>query len=145
MNLVKILEIRYVLVGAGNVVFTLVAFWLVNNFWGNDIGLQSAYWLSAGLGVVNGFIWQRALVWRSKTAWHREFPKFLLLNFVIAVANSFLLHLFVTLLGCETYLSQILITIVLVATSFVVSRFWVFRTSDSIPLETELKLQRREK
>lgn len=144
MNVVKILEVRYVLVGAGNVAFTLAAFWVLNHFWGNEIGLQSAYWVSASIGLVNGFIWQRALVWRSKTAWHREFPKFLLLNIAIAAANSTLLHLFVTVLGFETYLTQFSITIALVLSSFVVSRFWVFRNGEAKRIETELLLKRGE-
>lgn len=118
---------RYVIVGVYNVAFTLGVFWLLDHFWGAEIGVQTVYWTSAVLGVINGFIAQRLFVWRSTGAWHGELVKFFALNAAVSTVNSFLLFLTVTLWHLAAFPSQVVITGLLTLTSFLVSRNWVFR------------------
>jgi putative flippase GtrA len=127
-------SVRYLFVGAYNVLFTLAAFWLLETLWGDDVGVQAVYWVSALLGVLNGFISQRLFVWRSRGAWHGELLKFLAVNVIVALANSALLFLTVTLWGLPAFPSQVAITAVLVVLAFFANRTWVFgaksRTTD---------------
>lgn len=120
--------IRYLLVGGYNVLFTLVVFWLLDRFLADVLGVQGVYWISAVLGIINGFIWQRLLVWRSRNRWHLEFLRFLALNLATSLVNSLLLLLVVQMGGQPAFPSQVVITAVLVVASYLVSRTWVFRS-----------------
>lgn len=119
--------VRYLLVGAYNVGFTLAVFWVLDTLWGEEIGVQAVYWISAVLGVINGFVFQRLFVWKSDAAWHGELLKFFLLNAAVSVVNSALLFVTVTLWHLPAFPSQVGITAILTITSFFVSRNWVFR------------------
>ena len=119
--------IRYLLVGGFNVGFTLGVFWLLDRLFSSSIGVQPVYWTSALLGIANGFLWQRLLVWRSRDRVHDEFLRFLGLNLGVSVVNSLLLLLAVDGLRFAAFPSQVVITAVLVVVSFVISRSWVFR------------------
>ena len=119
-------SVRYLVVGAYNVVFTLAVFWILDTLWGSVIGVQAVYWTSAVLGVLNGFIFQRLFVWRSTRAWHGELLKFFVLNAAASAVNSFLLYLAVTRWGFPAFPSQVVITGFLVVALFFVNRIWVF-------------------
>lgn len=119
--------LRYLIVGGGNVAFTLAVFWLFDRLWTDTIGVQAVYWSSSLIGIINGFIWQRILVWRSTGSWRKEFLKFVVVNLAVSIANSGLLFLTVTLIGWPAFLSQVAITAVLVLTTFLINRAWVFR------------------
>lgn len=119
--------IRYLVVGGLNVGFTLAVFWLLDRLYSRSIGVQSTYWISAFLGIANGFIWQRVVVWKSRNKWHKEFLKFLTVNIATSVINSLLLFLAVNVAGFVAFPSQVLITGLLVVASFLITRSWVFR------------------
>lgn len=128
--------VRYLLVGGFNVGFTLAVFWILDRLYSATIGVQAVYWISAVVGIANGFAWQRLVVWRSRNRWHAEFFRFLTLNLVVSVTNSLILLLAVEVLRFEAFPSQVVITGVLVIASFLLSRGWVFRsgrTSDVQP------------
>lgn len=120
-------SVRYIVVGVYNVAFTLVVFWLLDTLWGRTIGVQAVYWISAAMGVVNGFIFQRIFVWRSNSEWRGELAKFIVVNVAVSVVNSLLLFLAVTLWGLPAFPSQVVITGILVLTTFFVNRQWVFK------------------
>ncbi|NTV38400.1 MAG: GtrA family protein [Demequinaceae bacterium] len=120
--------LRYMLVGGFNVGFTLAVFWILDREFSSSIGVQPVYWMSALLGIANGFVWQRIFVWRSANRWHREFARFLVLNLSISATNSFLLFVAVSVMNLEAFPSQVVITCVLVVITFILTRGWVFRT-----------------
>lgn len=120
-------KIRYLGVGGFNVGFTLAMFWILDKLYAATIGVQAVYWISALLGVANGFVWQRLLVWRSSNRWHAEFLRFLMLNIIASVANSLLLYLAVDVAAFDAFPSQVFITAVLVVFTFLLTRNWVFR------------------
>ena len=121
-------SLRYLLVGGLNVVFTLVVFAILDWQFSAVIGVQAVYWISALLGIANGFVWQRLLVWRSRNQWHAEFLRFLLLNVSASILNSILLLIAVDVLRLRALPSQVVLTGVFVVVSFLVSRNWVFRS-----------------
>ena len=120
--------LRYLAVGGYNVAFTLAVFWLLDTLFTGPLGVQGVYWVSALLGIVNGFIFQRIFVWRSRNRWHSEFVRFLLMNLTTSVVNSFLLYLVVQLGRFPAFPSQVVITGILVVASFFIARTWVFRS-----------------
>jgi len=118
--------LRYLVVGVYNTLFTLAVFWVLDRFWGAHIGVQLVYWISAAVGILNGFLTQRVFVWRVRGAWRRELAKFAIVNLVVAVLNSLLLFVSVTLLGLPAFPTQVAITAVLVILAFFANRHWVF-------------------
>lgn len=129
--------IRYLVVGGFNVGFTLVVFWILDRLYSAAIGVQPVYWISAVLGIANGFIWQRLLVWRSRNRWHTEFLRFLTVNIITSLSNSLLLYLAVGLAKFAAFPSQVVITGLLVVMSFFLARSWVFRGSGIRAKQTE--------
>ena len=127
----KLRGIRYLLVGGFNVGFTLAVFWLLDMLYSATIGVQAVYWISALLGISNGFVWQRLLVWRSRNRWHAEFLRFLALNLVTSVTNSVMLYVAVDLARFYAFPSQVVITAILVVLSFLLARSWVFRSTQA--------------
>lgn len=129
--------VRYLIVGAYNTLFTLAVFWLLDTLWGETLGVQAVYWISALLGIVNGFVSQRIFVWRSQGAWHGELLKFVVVNVIVALANSGLLFLTVTLGGLPAFPSQVGITAVLVVLAFFANRTWVFDSRRVEPVDED--------
>lgn len=129
--------IRYGLVGAFNVGFTLAVFWILDREFSATIGVQPVYWISALLGIANGFVWQRVLVWRSGNRWQHEFARFLVLNLSVSTANSILLYVAVSLLRCEAFPSQVVITGILVIVTFFIARGWVFRARSTLTQDAD--------
>lgn len=122
---------RYLIVGGLNVGFTLTVFWILDRLFSETIGVQPVYWISALLGIANGFVWQRLLVWRSHGQWHFEFLRFLAMNLATSVANSLLLYLAVELARFDAFPSQVVITAILVVFTFLLTRSWVFGRADA--------------
>lgn len=134
-------SVRFLAVGSFNVLFTLAVFWVLDRFLSSTIGVQGAYWIAALLGIVNGFVWQRLLVWRSKSRWHAEFVRFLVFNLAASVVNSLLLLIAVEVLHLPAFPSQVVFTAVFVVISFLGNRGWVFRArtaSVSAPERTRI-------
>lgn len=129
--------VRYLIVGAYNTLFTLAVFWVLDTLWGETLGVQAVYWISALLGIVNGFVSQRIFVWRSQGAWHGELFKFFVVNVLVALANSGLLFLTVTLGGLPAFPSQVGITAVLVVLAFFTNRKWVFGSRPVEPVDED--------
>lgn len=128
MNRLSWQAVRYLVIGGLNVGFTLTVFWILDREFSSSIGVQPVYWISALLGIANGFVWQRIFVWRSGNRWHHEFAKFLVLNLSVSAANSLLLYVAVSLLQFDAFPSQVVITGALVVTTFLLARGWVFKT-----------------
>ncbi|WP_454169931.1 GtrA family protein [Microbacterium paulum] len=123
--------LRYLIVGGYNTLFTLAVFWVLDRLWGAALGVQPVYWISAVVGILNGFLTQRIFVWRVRGAWRRELAKFAVVNLVVAVLNSLLLFVTVTLLGLPTFPTQVAITSVLIILAFFANRHWVFARAAS--------------
>lgn len=123
--------LRFLVIGVLNVGFTLSLFSLLSLNFEHSVNIQVIYWASSLIGIINGFIWQRVLVWKKKSNWKSEFVKFITLNLAISCINSALLALLVQLWGWSSIPSQILITVVLVTISFIANKFWVFTSQNS--------------
>lgn len=119
--------IRYLIVGIYNVGFTYLAFSLLFLIYEKYIGIQWVYWISAVLGIVNGFFFQKTFVWRVKGSWKKQIAKFVLMNLVVSAINSLALFILVTKLMLNPYITQLLITLVLVICSYFISKLWIFK------------------
>jgi putative flippase GtrA len=119
--------LRYLLVGGFNTGFTLGVFWILDRLYSQTLGVQAVYWTAAFVGIANGFVWQRLLVWRSRNRWRAEFARFLAMNLAVSATNSLALYCAVSRAGFSPFASQVVITAALVALSFLLARSWVFR------------------
>lgn len=119
--------VRYLFVGTANVCVTYGIFSVFTFLFLNSWGIQGVYWVSSLLGIINGFYWQRRVVWKSDQRWQNQFLRFALVNIFVSGINAFLLYFFVTKLENNPYLAQAIITISLVIISFFITKIWVFR------------------
>lgn len=119
--------VRYLFIGFANVCVTYGIFSLFTFLFLNSMGIQGVYWISSLLGIINGFYWQRRVVWKNDQPWRNQFIRFAFVNITVSGLNAFLLYVFVTKIGNNPYLSQAIITICLVISSFFITKIWVFR------------------
>lgn len=124
--------VRYLLVGVYNVGFTFFIYSMLLFLVGATAHIQLIYWISALLGIINGFIFQKRFVWKDKQGWKSQIVKFLTLNLCISGLNSVALFVFVTQMRLNPYVSQLTITLVLIIFSYFVSRYWVFKNKNSV-------------
>lgn len=138
-SLVNKQVLRFLVIGVLNVGFTLCVFSLLSLNFEHTVNIQVIYWTSSLIGIINGFIWQRVLVWKAHSNWKTEFVKFVILNLAISCINSALLALLVQLWGWQSIPSQIFITAVLVAFSYIANKLWVFKTQQPL-VEVSVKV-----
>lgn len=134
---------RYLIIGTANVCVTYGLFSLFTFLFLDSWGIQGVYWGSSLLGLINGFYWQRRVVWKSHQRWQNQFLRFALVNIAVSCANAFLLYQFVTKGGTDPYLSQAIITIFLVIVSFLITKIWVFRNRSSANASMENNSSKR--
>lgn len=53
--------------------------------------------------------------------------RYILMHLLCMAMNATLIHTLVERIGVEFYLSQVLVTVIIAGTSFVLSRLWVYR------------------
>lgn len=119
--------IRYSAVGVANTGFTFGLFVVFQLTISSFVGLQATYWLAAVIGIGNGFLWQRLLVWKNSKVAVSVVVRFFAVNLSVSAINSLLLELFVSRLTWEPIPAQFVITVTLVPLSFLVLKYWVFR------------------
>ena len=126
-RLVGSTETRYVLVGAWNTLFGIGLFALLLHTMGHYVGYGWVLLLAQVVAVIQAHFSQRKLVWRSHGRFLPELGRFSVVYVVTYFVNLGLLALCVEVLGWPVLASQVIITIVLVITTFAVNRTWTFR------------------
>jgi putative flippase GtrA len=119
-------EVRYIIVGIWNTFFALFTFVVILNLFEEELELWLILTISSAIGVSQSFTTQRKFVWQSTNVVWREFPKFITVSTFQYLANIALLHVFTQWLGLPVLASQLVIMVILIMTTFVVFRLWVF-------------------
>ncbi len=116
--------ILFCIVGGMNTLITMFVFWLLNSVL--HINHLIASPIGYACGVVNGYLWSTALVFRQKKTAGNAL-KFILVNAFVMGVNTALMYLWVNVLGMVELLAQgvtILFTMVL---NFTLNKLWTFR------------------
>jgi putative flippase GtrA len=137
-------EARYVAVGAWNTFFSMAIFVVIQIAFSDVLTVTEALTTAFVLGVIQSFATQKKYVWRSSERVSEEFPKFLLISTLQYLSNVVLLRIFTLRFNMNVILSQILIASVLILTTYVVLKFWVFKVEGSDPAPDQTHPMARE-
>ena len=120
-------SLRYLVVGGWNFAFGYgvfaLGYALLNGTW-PDWAIAAA---AAVLGITMSFLTHRALTYRSRGCWWREYLRFYVVYGGQSLANVLLVWLLVTRLGCNAYAVQLVLNLALVVVSYWAHRLYSFR------------------
>lgn len=116
--------ILFCVVGGMNTLITMFVFWLLNQVLHVNHLIASP--IGYACGVVNGYLWSTALVFKKKKTAGNAM-KFILVNALVMGVNTGLMFVWVNLMGMQELIAQgvtILFTMVL---NFTLNKLWTFR------------------
>jgi putative flippase GtrA len=126
-------EVRYVVVGIWNTIFAFAVFALIATSFEESWSLVVILTVSSAIGISQSYVTQKKFVWISKNKVSHEFTKFVVVSISQFFANLVLLQIMTVRFGFAVLPSQLLITAILIAITFVGLKLWVFRTKAETP------------
>jgi len=123
--------LRYLVVGTWNTLFGIAVFTALQLAWGDRVNYLVVLSISQVVGVIQAHATQRFLVWRSKAPYLVELGRFGVVYLGSYIANAALLAFSVELLHAPVLPSQYVITVAVVAGTFVANRSWAFAHRDT--------------
>lgn len=119
--------IRFLVIGAWNTVFGVLAFALADATVGQVMGYPVALTLAFAAAIPQAHLSQRVLVWRSAGPYVPELVRFSGVFLGAFVVNLLLLVLAVEVLEAATLPAQIVISGLIAVSTLVIHRTWTFR------------------
>ncbi len=126
-------EVRYLVVGIWNTFFAYAVFALIATSFEEAWSLALILTVSSAIGISQSYLTQKKFVWNSKNKVSSEFTKFIVVSVSQFFANLVLLQIMTVHFGLAVLPSQLLITAILIAITFVGLKLWVFRTKTEAP------------
>ena len=118
--------IRYIIIGGWNTIFGFISLVVLKFTVMPPLNTVTAVTIASALSVIQSYVMQRKFVWRSNNEIHKEFPKFI----VIAISQYFVgLLLIIYFVDHRKYPllpTQLIVSLTLVAITFVLMRSWTF-------------------
>ena len=120
-------SVRFLVVGLWNFIFGYCSFavlyWWLNAWWSDWVIIIVA----TILGITMSFVTHRFITYRSTSVWWIEYLRFYVVYGVQFFINIVLVVVFVTHMGCNAYVVQMLISLILTVASFWVHKNFSFR------------------
>jgi putative flippase GtrA len=117
--------VKYGLVGASNTVLTFVTYTVLEKLVG--INYLIALPLGYGVGSLNSYILNRHWTFRAGDIAHTTAgTRFAIVQAIAIAANELLLYVFVHHLGIDKIAAQAILTVPVLAVTFVANRWWTF-------------------
>ena len=118
--------IRYLLIGSWNTIFGFGSLVILKLTFMPPLNTVAAVTIASVVSVIQSYVMQRKFVWRSRNEIHKEFTKFI----VIAISQYFVsLLLIIYLVDHRKFPllpTQFIVSLTLVAITFVLMRSWTF-------------------
>jgi len=114
--------IKFCGVGILNAIVSYGAFFLLVNYLYYLVALLIAHII----GVINSFLWNKYLVFKTKKFNLWEFIKFNLIYAVVFIVNAVSLFLFVDLINMDPIFAQLLLLPIITGISFFGQKLWTF-------------------
>ncbi len=126
--------IEFLKFSASAIICFVVDFLLFQLFFyilGSRAGLTYADTLSTyiarAISAPLNFILNRKVVFKSDTSLLKSILQYVLLAVFIVVVNSFLVHVFITVLGMNSWLSKVLVESILFVVNYLIQHFIIFK------------------
>ena len=87
--------------------------------------------IASAVSVIQSYVMQRKFVWRSKNEIHKEFLRFIFVALVQYVVGLLLVIYFVDHRKLSLLPTQFVVSLLLVAVTFLIMRSWTFTTKHS--------------
>jgi putative flippase GtrA len=117
--------VKYGVVGASNTVLTFVTYTVLEKLVG--INYLIALPLGYGVGSLNSYIFNRHWTFRARDIAHTTAgTRFAIVQGIAIAANELLLYVFVHHLGIDKIAAQAILTVPVLAVTFVANRWWTF-------------------
>jgi putative flippase GtrA len=120
-------KILYLVVGGWNTVFGYLSFMLLYQYLNNKIDATVILTMSYILSITNAFVGYKYFVFKTKGGGLREYFRFYIVYGWAYVANVLLLPLFLNVLKLSAYMSQAIITVMIVMMSYVFHKRFTFK------------------
>jgi glycosyltransferase involved in cell wall biosynthesis len=126
-------KLLYLVIGGWNTLFGFLAFsaayWLLVENAG--VPYYVAFVASYALATLNAYWGYKLVVFRTRTKFLREFPRFAIVYVVALGVNLVVFPWLTSTLGLNPYLSQAIFTVALVVGTYIVNRRFSFRQDES--------------
>jgi putative flippase GtrA len=119
-------SLRFLSVGFWNTCFSLGLFTSLLKFV-PELNVQVVLFITFSVGTLQSHFMQRNLVWKSTASYKVEFNKFLLTSALLYLCNAFLLEFASRYTSLSHLQIQVVVTFLLVVSSFFIQKFFVFR------------------
>ena len=118
--------IRYLLIGGWNTIFGFAVITILKFTAMPPLNTVAAVTIASALSVIQSYVMQRKFVWRSKNEFHKEFFKFVLISISQYVTSVMLMTYLVDFRKFPLLPTQFIVSLSLVAITFVLMRSWTF-------------------
>jgi putative flippase GtrA len=128
--------IRYVVVGGYNTVFGVAVFVALDLILADYIGHYLVLTIATVIGVANSHATQRRFVWLSSDTYLHELGRFSAVYAGFFFVNLLLLYVAHSVLAAPVIPAQIVITLIVVVSTFMIHRVWTFgprRSPEDVP------------
>ena len=123
-------EINYLMVGAWNTLFGYIVFALLYYFLSDYLASFIIVIINNVITVTNNYVWYKLLVFKTKGNFLREYLRFYAIYVVALVFNLIALPLMVDYFKLNAYLSQAIITVVIIIMSYLANNKFAFKNKD---------------
>lgn len=123
--------IRYFIVGIWNTTFSYLLFILLLKQNLYTLSYLHCLLLAGGIGILQSFITQKKIVWKTTSNYVQEFKNFTLASLLQIGLNFILLYILVDKMKLNEAFAQLLLTLVLASIMFLVQNTFVFRQKSS--------------
>jgi putative flippase GtrA len=117
--------LKFILVGVLNTAISFVIYSLLVVYF--SVNYIVANVISYGIGTANSYLWNKGWVFKSKENHSKLIYKFIGVNSITLMFNSFILYTSVKILGLNKLTSQIIATFLGMMINFVLNKLWTFR------------------
>jgi len=124
-------RIKYLFVGGWNTLFGYLAFSALYFLFGASVGYAPVLIASFVLGMLNNYFCYKWFVFKSSGSFIKEFPRFSLVYLVVLAANLVAFPWLTKTLGLNPYVSQLVFTVVVVVSTYIVNKRFSFRSEAS--------------
>lgn len=127
--------IKFSLVGVINTAISFGLYSLLVFFNVNYIGANV---ISYSIGTVNSYLWNKGWVFKSREKHSKMIYKFIGVNSITLLFNSFVLYYTVSILGMNKLTSQIIATSLGMMMNFVLNKLWTFKGGEINKCEKDI-------
>lgn len=126
------LRTKYLLIGSWNTGVAFLVFVLLQSLFVPPLTDLESVFATYVISLPHSYLMQRLFVWQSDSKVQSEFSKFFVVSFFQLISNLILMQIAIELLKLPAIPSQLIVTGLLVALTYIAMRKWTFEHGKEI-------------